>query len=312
VRRQRLQRWALKIKTLADASIAAPDNLVDEASIGLERVEIARPAQQQRVLDRPLHMAVRAFDGAVLVRQAPIVTGRLHAVMSGQRLVAPRLILPRVIAEIAEGSRQTVAAVLQRGLAERPQRILQTLRQCHEALTAEHDMSMLPAREGQAEVIEPVIERHAGNADAVIAMSVKSDKPNRPGEGSCRKTTSRSAPLSARQVRMRRSKVRRIPAPSSGWRRRISSKIATGRRPALFSKGTTSLSNRCQRIAPSAAARRFLLRRQSPILFDAIGARGAEPGFGRGNGWRLGLAETHIQPALPRLKCSRKLRCCLI
>jgi hypothetical protein len=28
---------------------------------------------------------------------------------------------------------------------------------------------MFPAREGQAEVIEPVIERHAGDADAVIA-----------------------------------------------------------------------------------------------------------------------------------------------
>src|ERR1700731_1483790 len=30
-------------------------------------------------------------------------------------------------------------------------------------------MSMFPAREGQAEVIEPVIERHTGDADAVIA-----------------------------------------------------------------------------------------------------------------------------------------------
>src|SRR5438552_15604067 len=29
-------------------------------------------------------------------------------------------------------------------------------------------MGMLPAREGQAEVIEPVIERHTGDADAVI------------------------------------------------------------------------------------------------------------------------------------------------
>src|SRR5438045_5550196 len=73
-------------------------------------------------------MAVRTFDGAVLVRQAPIVAGRLHAVMSAQRLVASRLVLPRVIVEIAEGSRQTVAAVLQRGLAERPQRIGAQLR----------------------------------------------------------------------------------------------------------------------------------------------------------------------------------------
>src|SRR5690348_14390066 len=68
VRRERLQRWALEIKPLTVASIAAPDNLVDEASIYLERVEIARAAQQQRVLDRPLQMAVRAFDRAVLVR----------------------------------------------------------------------------------------------------------------------------------------------------------------------------------------------------------------------------------------------------
>src|SRR5438105_3540859 len=30
-------------------------------------------------------------------------------------------------------------------------------------------MSMLPARAGQAEVIEPVIQRHTGDADAVIA-----------------------------------------------------------------------------------------------------------------------------------------------
>src|SRR5947208_5245282 len=30
-------------------------------------------------------------------------------------------------------------------------------------------MGMLPAREGQAKVIEPVIERHTGDADAVIA-----------------------------------------------------------------------------------------------------------------------------------------------
>jgi hypothetical protein len=30
-------------------------------------------------------------------------------------------------------------------------------------------MRMLPPRKGQAEMIEPVIERHTGDADAVIA-----------------------------------------------------------------------------------------------------------------------------------------------
>jgi hypothetical protein len=58
--------------------------------------------------------------------------------------------------------------MLQRRPAERPQRVLQTFREGHEALTAEHDMSMLPARERQAEVIEPVIQRRSGDADAVI------------------------------------------------------------------------------------------------------------------------------------------------
>jgi hypothetical protein len=33
--------------------------------------------------------------------------------------------------------------MLQRRPAERPQRVLQTLREGHEALTAEHDMSIL-------------------------------------------------------------------------------------------------------------------------------------------------------------------------
>ncbi len=78
------------------------------------------------------------------MRQAPIVAGRLHAVMRAQCLVAPRLILPCVGVEIAEGGRETVAAMLQRGSAERPQCVLQTLRQCHKALPTEHDVSMLP------------------------------------------------------------------------------------------------------------------------------------------------------------------------
>ena len=52
------------------AGVAAADDLVDEAAIGSQVVEVARPAQQQRVVDGPLEMAVRAFDRAVLVRDA--------------------------------------------------------------------------------------------------------------------------------------------------------------------------------------------------------------------------------------------------
>src|SRR5207344_801686 len=78
--------------------------------------------------------------------------------------------------------------------------------------------------------------------------------------------------------------------------------VENGHRPqawgAFQQRHYLAVPNLSQRIATSAAARRFLLRRQPWILFDAIGGGGAEPGLGRGNGRRLGLAETHIQPHL--------------
>ncbi len=243
---------------------------------------------------------MRAFDRPVLVRQAPIVAGRLHAVMRAQRFVAARLIMPRVIVKVAERSRQAVAAMLQRGPAERPQRILQTLRQGHEALTSEHDMSMFPAREGQAEVIEPVIERHTSDADAVIAHvgEIGQSQPTRrmllPEDdvllGPIQRPPAADAPL---QGTADTEAYLGMVAPDL---------VKNGHWPqawcALQQRHHLAIPNLSQRIATSAAARCFLLRRQPWILFDAIGGGGAEPGFGRGNGRRLGLAETHIQPHL--------------
>ena len=74
-------------------------------------------------------------------------------------------------------------------------------------------------------------------------MWVKSEKPRCPGSCFWRKITSCSGPRSARQARIRRSRVRRIPGSSSGWRRISSSNTPTGRMPGLFSRiGTTSAS----------------------------------------------------------------------
>ena len=56
--------------------------------------------------------------------------------------------------------------MLLRRAAERPQGVLQAFGQGDEALAAEHDMGVFEAGERQAEVIEPVIERHAGDGDA--------------------------------------------------------------------------------------------------------------------------------------------------
>ena len=57
-RRQPLQGRALEIEPLGVARVAPPDDLVDEATIGIQVDEVARAAQQERVLDRLLEMAM--------------------------------------------------------------------------------------------------------------------------------------------------------------------------------------------------------------------------------------------------------------
>src|ERR1700758_644647 len=58
--------------------------------------------------------------------------------------------------------------MLLRSTAQRPQRVLQTLRQGDEALAAQHHMGVLPVREGKAEVIQPVMQRNVGDGDAKL------------------------------------------------------------------------------------------------------------------------------------------------
>jgi len=161
-------------------------------------------------------------------------------------------------------------------------------------------MSMFPAREGQAEVIEPVIQRHPGDADAVIAHVGEIGKPQPARRmalpeddvllGAVQRPPGTDAPL---QGAANTGADLRMAAPDL---------VENGHRPqawGAFQQGHyLAVPNLSQRIATSATARRFLLRRQPWILFDAIGGGGAEPGLGRGNGRRLGLAETHIQPHL--------------
>jgi hypothetical protein len=88
--------------------------------------------------------------------------------MGAERLVARCQILLGVGAQIAEGGRQTVAAMLLGNAAERPQGILQTFGQRHKALAAEHHMGVFKTRKRQTEVIEALIEKLAGDGDAKI------------------------------------------------------------------------------------------------------------------------------------------------
>ena len=80
--RQRPQLCPLKIDLFAAARIVPSDNLVDEAAIAVQVREVARAAQQQRIFDGFLEMAVRAFDGTVLVGDATVVARRRNGVMA--------------------------------------------------------------------------------------------------------------------------------------------------------------------------------------------------------------------------------------
>src|SRR6201987_5424948 len=109
------------------------------------------------------------LNRAILVRDTQVVAGRHHVVMSHQRLIAQRQIFLSVAVQIAECRRETIAAMLARRAPERPQRILQTLGQRDKALTTEHDVGMLEAREGEPEVVYPMSQHDTGDGDAEYA-----------------------------------------------------------------------------------------------------------------------------------------------
>ena len=56
--------------------------------------------------------------------------------------------------------------MLLRYAAQRPQRVLQTFRERHKTLAAEHHVGVLKARECQPEMVEPVSERLTRDRDA--------------------------------------------------------------------------------------------------------------------------------------------------
>src|SRR5258708_33821413 len=94
MRRQRLERRELDRDRLAPARVLARDELLEEGLVGGEIVEVARAAQQKRLLEPGLEMAVCGLDRAVLVADAGIVAGRLHAVVAAEPGITGRLGLP--------------------------------------------------------------------------------------------------------------------------------------------------------------------------------------------------------------------------
>ena len=149
-------------------------------------------------------------------------------------------------------------------------------------------------------MVEPVIQWRTGDADAVIAHigEIGQPQPTRrmllPEDdvllGSVQRPPAADAPL------------QRAADAAADLGMTAADLVENGDRPqtrnALEQGHHLAVPNRGQWIPPPAPARRSLLRREPEVLLKAIGGGGAEPGLGRGNARRLGLAETHIQPHL--------------
>jgi hypothetical protein len=164
-RRQRPQQGQFLGQSGLPPGVEAGEQLAQEDGVGVTAGEVAAAAQHQRLVQRPLELAVALLGVAVLVALArPDGLGR-QGVVAQQGLVAPleRLRPPRGL----HTGRQPVGAVQLRHAAQLPQGVLQALTEARVAL-GEADGARLPVGVGQDEVVEQVGEGQAGQGDAQV------------------------------------------------------------------------------------------------------------------------------------------------
>jgi hypothetical protein len=299
--RQRAEGGALGLDAGGMTAVPPPDDLGDEAAIVLEVGEGGCAAQQQRVADRALEMAVRALDGAVLVGDAAVVAGRRHAVMGAERLISVGEVGFGLGVEIAEGGRQAVAAMLARDATEQPEGVLQPRGEGDIALPADHDMGVLEARPDQAEVIEAMIERRAGGADAEIVHVGEVGQPHRAGRVGLAEDhllvrpvdRAPGADAALEGAADAGGEVLGVAAPQL---------LEHGNRPeaggGLEDRHHLGLENIEQRVRTAPAARGPGGRRCRSRLLQPIARRHAQPGLGGRDGDAVVLPMFHEQPLL--------------
>jgi uncharacterized Zn-binding protein involved in type VI secretion len=298
--RQGSERRALGVDAAAVAGVAAADQGIDEAAVVGEGVEVAGAAQQQRILERSLQMAVGGLDRAVLMGDAAVVAAGGHAVVVAKRGIADRPVFFDLRREVAERRREAVAAMLARRAAEGPERVLETRGERHEALAAEHDMGVLEAAESEAEVIEPVGQRYAGNGDAEGAHvgEVRQAEP----AGLVDLAEDHLALGAVQRPPLADAPLQRPPDPGAEVGMPPQQLLEQSHRPqpwARLEQGDDfGVEDLRQRIGPPPAARDTLLRRRTRVMLDAVAGSRAEPGTGGGDGDRGGRAMRHEEPHL--------------
>ena len=122
----------------------------------------------------------------------------------------------------------------------------------------------------------------------------------RPASCTWRNITSRSSPCSARQARMRRSRVRRTPAVEFGVApsQLVEYRHRPDARSGLEQRNDLGVEDIGQGIGPATRARRLLLRWQPRVMPEAVGRGDADSSLRRRRRQRLGEPELHEQPHL--------------
>ena len=154
--RQRPQQRQFLQKPYTPALIPLGEQLLQKRLVGRPVGEVAAAAQHQRLVQRPLELAVALLDVAVLVRLGRVDGLALQTVVLQQPLI-PLLERASVTARRHRG-RQGIGAMHPGHAAQFGQGVLQAVAEALEAL-GEADGAGLPVRVSQHEVVDQVRER---------------------------------------------------------------------------------------------------------------------------------------------------------
>jgi hypothetical protein len=155
-RRQRPQQRHFLRQPPAPVGVELPEQLPQERLVRRSAGEVPAATQQQRLLQRPLELAMTLLDVTVLVGTTRLDRLPLQAIVPQQSLVTVGERGPP--GPWRHGGRQPIGAVQPRHSPQFPQGILQPVAEALVAL-GEADRPRLPVRVRQHEVVDQVIER---------------------------------------------------------------------------------------------------------------------------------------------------------
>lgn len=139
------------------------DQLLEKLLVLRTTGEVAAAAEQERLIDHRLQVAVRRFNVAVLMRLTGIGPLRLEPIVVHQLLIPP--VKLAAFRQVVDRGGQAVAAMSAGHAAQCPQRLLQATAHGLERFR-EADVGEFPVRVREREVIQQVLERLTPDGDS--------------------------------------------------------------------------------------------------------------------------------------------------